>query len=127
LSALLEAERLAKAQVVVKQSLGVPGLSPELAKLTLKELISWAEGGPQRAGLVEALRQVSDQAMDAAAASIKGGIDMNAASLDMQIRRDGNGVPLPISQQDFDNIQIDGLVPVIIDIKPASSVAALMQ
>lgn len=59
----------------------------------------------------------SDQAQNA-----YGGIDMNAASLDMQIRRDGAGVPLPISQQNLENIRIDGLVPVILDIKPATGV-----
>ena len=51
----------------------------------------------------------------------RGGINLNSASLDMQIRRDGNGVPLPVSQQNLDNIKIDGLVPVILDIKPALS------
>jgi len=50
-----------------------------------------------------------------------GGIDFNAANLNLQIKRDGHGVPLPISQQDLQNIKIDGLVPVIIDIKPATS------
>jgi hypothetical protein len=56
---------------------------------------------------------------DRAATAAPGGIDLNAASLDLQIKRDGNGVPLPVSQQNLDNIKIDGLVPVILDIKPA--------
>ncbi len=51
-----------------------------------------------------------------------GGIDMNAANLNMQIKRDGAGVPLPVSQQDLENIRIDGLVPVILDIKPAAGI-----
>ena len=42
-----------------------------------------------------------------------GGIDLNAANLNLHIRRDGNGVPLPVSQQDLENIHLDGLVPVI--------------
>lgn len=50
-----------------------------------------------------------------------GGIDLNAANLDMQIRRDGNGIVLPIDQQDLENIRIDGLVPVILQIQPAST------
>jgi hypothetical protein len=37
--------------------------------------------------------------------------------MNLQIRRDGNGVPLPISQQPLDKINIQGFVPVIIDIK----------
>ncbi len=53
-------------------------------------------------------------------ASMKGGIDLNTANLNLQIKRDGNGVPLPISQQDLEHINIDGLVPVIMEIKPAA-------
>ena len=56
-----------------------------------------------------------------------GGIDMNAANLRMNIKRDGNGVPLPVGQQDLDNIHIDGLVPVILQIKPASASLILSQ
>jgi hypothetical protein len=52
-----------------------------------------------------------------------GGIDMNAANLDLQLRRDGKGVVLPVSQQDLDNIRIDGLVPVLLDIKPVTGMA----
>ena len=48
-----------------------------------------------------------------------GGIDFNAAHLNLQIRRDGNGIALPVDQQDLQNIQIDGLTPVILSIKPA--------
>jgi len=56
-----------------------------------------------------------------------GGIDFNAAHLRLQIKRDGKGVPLPISQQDLENIKIDGLVPIIIDIRPANSVPIFSQ
>ncbi len=57
----------------------------------------------------------------------KGGIDFNAANLNLQIKRDGAGVPLPISQQDLENIHIEGLVPIIIDIKPAVSLPMFSQ
>ncbi len=50
--------------------------------------------------------------------SRKGGIDLSQSALDMQIKRDGKGVLLPTSQQDLENVRIDGLVPVILDIKP---------
>ncbi len=51
-----------------------------------------------------------------------GGIDMNSANLDLQIKRDGKGVPLPLSQQDMALLsRIEGFVPRIIAIKPASS------
>ena len=56
-----------------------------------------------------------------------GGIDMNAANLNLQIKRDGYGVPLPISQQNLENIHIDGLIPVILDIRPATSTGILAE
>ncbi len=51
-----------------------------------------------------------------------GGIDMNAANLDMIIKRDGNGVPLPVNQQDLGQMgNLGGLVPRVIEIRPAST------
>ena len=35
---------------------------------------------------------------------------------------DGKGIVLPVGQQDLDNIKINGLVPVILDIRPATNV-----
>jgi len=63
----------------------------------------------------------SDNQVDRAviADSSKGGIDFNSANLNLQIKRDGKGVPLPISQQNLESIHIDDLIPVILDIKPA--------
>jgi hypothetical protein len=55
-----------------------------------------------------------------------GGIDFNAANLNMQIKRDGNGVALPVSQQNLENIRIDGLIPIILDIKPAVGILNLI-
>jgi len=56
-----------------------------------------------------------------------GGIDFNAAHLNLQIKRDGKGIPLPISQQDLENIKIDGLTPIIIDIKPTTSLTIFLE
>jgi hypothetical protein len=56
---------------------------------------------------------------------LRGGIDLNSANLNMQIKRDGNGVPLPVSEQDLSQVRIDGLVPVILSIQPAGSLPAL--
>jgi len=53
---------------------------------------------------------------------LKGGIDFAQSNLDLQIKRDGAGVPLPVSQQDLDNVKISGLVPVILSIQPAANV-----
>ncbi len=50
-----------------------------------------------------------------------GGIDFNSANLAMVIKRDGHGVPLPLSQQDMAQLShFEGLDPVILSIKPAS-------
>jgi len=48
-----------------------------------------------------------------------GGINFNSAHLKLQIKRDGKGVPLPVNQQNLENIHIDGLIPIILDIKSA--------
>jgi hypothetical protein len=56
----------------------------------------------------------------------KGGIDMNSSNLNLQIKRDGMGVPLPFSQQPLENVRIEGLIPVILNIQPASSVPWLL-
>jgi len=53
-----------------------------------------------------------------ASASPIGGIDLNPELLDLQIRRDGNGIPLPVGQQPIYNMKIDGFFPVIINIMP---------
>ncbi len=49
-----------------------------------------------------------------------GGIDFNPKLLDLKIKRDDKGVPLPLPMQDVQTINIDGLFPVIINITPAS-------
>ncbi len=54
-----------------------------------------------------------------------GGIALDAAMLDLQIKRDGNGVPLPVSQQPLDKINIQGFVPRIISIQPVDLPALL--
>ena len=46
-----------------------------------------------------------------------GGIDLDAALLDLQIKRDGNGVPLPLDQQPA-HMQIEGFLPIIINLTP---------
>ena len=54
-----------------------------------------------------------------------GGIDLAQANLDLQIKRDGKGMVLPVNQQDLENIRIDGLVPVILDIQPVTHMTVL--
>ena len=47
-----------------------------------------------------------------------GGIDLNSDLLNLQIKRDTNGVPLPLIQQPIENMKIEGFLPVIINVKP---------
>ena len=54
-----------------------------------------------------------------------GGIDLNPGQIDFQIKRDGNGVPLPFDLQPIEIMQIDGFVPVIINVTPIMSVPLL--
>ena len=49
-----------------------------------------------------------------------GGIDLNAEHLNLKVKRDGNGIPLPVSLQPIEIINIQGLVPVIINVTPAN-------
>jgi len=55
-----------------------------------------------------------------------GGIDFNPAHLDLIIKRDENNVPLPVHEQPIPNIQIDGFVPVIIEIVPVTNFNILL-
>ena len=57
-----------------------------------------------------------------------GGIDLNSANMAMVIKRDGKGVPLPLSQQDMAQLsRIQGFVPVILEIKPATDLPILNE
>jgi hypothetical protein len=49
-----------------------------------------------------------------------GGIDLNPGMLDLQIKRDGNGIPLPINMQPIETMHIEGFIPIIIQIVPTS-------
>ncbi|VAX37685.1 hypothetical protein MNBD_UNCLBAC01-289 [hydrothermal vent metagenome] len=49
-----------------------------------------------------------------------GGINFNANLIDLQIKRDGNGIPLPINQQVIGEIKIDGFIPVMINVIPVN-------
>ena len=58
---------------------------------------------------------------DRAMPSDLGGIDMNSTNLELSIKRDEAGIPLASSLQNWSNIRIDGLEPVIIKIEPFDS------
>lgn len=56
----------------------------------------------------------------------KGGIDLNAGLINLEIKRDQNGVPLPVNMQPIMNMDIQGFVPVIINITPALNLPMLL-
>ncbi len=55
-----------------------------------------------------------------------GGIDLNPANLNLQIKRDGDGIPLPLPQQPIGDMNIDGFYPVIINVLPIQGIPALL-
>ena len=74
---------------------------------------------PKEAGAIKDHAQTSDP---------YGGIDLNSANFDFQIKRDGAGVPLPLVRQDMEQImKIEGFTPVIIEIKPALNIPVLNE
>jgi len=46
--------------------------------------------------------------------------------MDLQIKRDGSGIPLPFSLQPAEVMNIDGLIPVIINVTPIINVPMLL-
>ena len=50
----------------------------------------------------------------------RGGIDFTSPWLNLQIKRDGNGVPLPVNQQPLETMTIEGFVPVILQMTPVN-------
>ncbi len=66
-------------------------------------------------------------ATDAALTATNGGIDFNPKALEMNIKRDGKGIPLPVSQQPIEQfMQLQEFVPVIINIAPIQNLPALL-
>ena len=52
--------------------------------------------------------------------SAPGGIDFNPQLMNLQIKRDGKGVPLPLPQQPLHDMHIKGFLPIIINIQPVN-------
>jgi hypothetical protein len=55
-----------------------------------------------------------------------GGIDLNPKFLDLQIERDGKGIPLPMNMQKLDQMNIEGFMPIIINIAPVTNLPMLL-
>ena len=59
---------------------------------------------------------------------VYGGIDLNPANMDLQIKRDGRGVPLPLIQQDMAQLsRIEGFEPRIVEIRAVTSLPFLSE
>ena len=78
-------------------------------------------------------RQEDTKANDKATATVGakdtvGGIDFNPAYLDLEIKRDGKGVPLPVNLQDVEAIKmrLNGFQPVMINVTPAKNLLLLL-
>jgi len=57
-----------------------------------------------------------------------GGIDLNANNMNLIIKRDAHGLPLPVSQQDLAQLsRISGFIPRILDIQPLSQPLGILQ
>jgi hypothetical protein len=54
------------------------------------------------------------------ALNVKGGIDLNSNALKLEIKRDGKGIPLSASQQNWSQVSIEGIEPVITSIEPVN-------
>jgi len=55
-----------------------------------------------------------------------GGINLNLSLLDLQVKRDGAGVPLPLPQQPMPLLHIEGFVPLIINVTPVTNLPFLL-
>lgn len=56
-----------------------------------------------------------------------GGIDFNPKALDLNIKRDGRGLPLPVSQQPIEMFEnLDGFTPIIINIAPIQNLPLIL-
>jgi hypothetical protein len=112
----------------------IVGHSPDNEGFVYKPITSVAApapGGGTSASPVVTSRQTSDISpqltTDGGGLKIRpGGIDLNPALLDLQIRRDGNGVPLPLPLQPIETMHIDGFLPVIINIVPITNLPLLL-
>lgn len=53
-----------------------------------------------------------------------GGINLNPVALDLQVKRDGAGVPLPLSEQRLSDVDVSGFFPVILEVVSGGDVVS---
>jgi CheY-like chemotaxis protein len=98
---------------------------------TLPEVLNEGKGNEQLAYAILSLNPIFDfviasssvgeQSIVASSPAAVGGIDFDPTNMNLQIKRDGRGVPLPLPQQNLQQINIEGLFPVIINIVPITT------
>jgi hypothetical protein len=78
------------------------------------------ERPPSIESLVKEMQADLQKQVKADNAQSYGGINLDPAMLNMEIKRDGKGIVLPANQQPIFNMNLDGLMPVIINVTPAN-------
>ncbi len=80
------------------------------------------DGAQKDFSQADQLDRAIDQGQDQAGAAVEnpGGIDLNEKHLDMEIKRDGDGIPLPVEAQDPALFNLQGLAPIILEIAPVT-------
>jgi len=135
-------------KILVTRELQEKGeMGTDISKMTVKEMAIWLNSIANKFERHdEAVARMAKEQKDEAKATAQnrpedltkdkasvsetplGGIDLNAANLDLQIKRDGKGVPLPLQLQDMEKLRnIQGFVPVIINIVPVTSLPFLSE
>ena len=76
---------------------------------------------PQGTDILEDWRLAAESSMSSAADIAgddvrPGGLDFTAGAMNLEIRRDGRGIALPVAQQPLDTMQIDGFFPVFLNV-----------
>jgi len=80
---------------------------------------------PGKKAIPEKVEKLLDEAMLGEAKNM-GGIDLNPMINKMKIQRDGNGVALPIAQQPIESMNVEGFLPVIINVTPIINLPRLI-
>ncbi|MBP9853541.1 MAG: acyl-CoA dehydrogenase family protein [Candidatus Omnitrophica bacterium] len=106
-------------------------LKTEIAESTLERTTDWEK--PQTEKDIAMVAETEDPYLmnkaDLNTPSTKdkvGGINLDRSLLNMQILRDEGGVPLPLDDQPLLEMNIEGFIPVIIQITPALNVPLLL-
>ena len=99
-------------------------LDPNVWKAWDEEILAWGSARPEIDSLNAFLKRTAMP--DGNITDTKGGIDLDPTTMNMEIKRDGKGAPMPTFNAPVENIHIDGLLPVIINITPIIDIQMLL-